>query len=228
MDPVTIRLKRLREEAGISIRGLAEQLEMVSSTYAAYEDPAKFKKPILPLALARRIADRLGEAGIDPARVLELAGIGTGGALQLLPEEMADRLDAVLIPEVEVRFSMGGGSVIEDWPVIQMVPMSRAWLRGLTRSPPDQLMIGRGEGDSMYPTIQHGELVIIDRAEVTPKQQDCVWAMSYGGLGMIKRLRQLPDGNYEIRSDNQAVSPIHAADGELAIVGRVVGVLRKI
>jgi hypothetical protein len=31
---------------------------------------------------------------------------------------------------------MGGGSAIEDWPVVQQVPMSRLWLRGLTPSGP--------------------------------------------------------------------------------------------
>jgi phage repressor protein C with HTH and peptisase S24 domain len=145
-----------------------------------------------------------------------------------LKRHLAEQLDAVLLPEVEVSYSMGGGSVVDDWPVVQMVPFSRAWLSGLTRSPASELMVARGDGDSMMPTILDQDLVIIDRGQTTPKQQDRIWAMSYGGLGMIKRLRQRPDGSLEINSDNKEVTPIDASDGEVHIVGRVVGVVRKI
>jgi phage repressor protein C with HTH and peptisase S24 domain len=54
----------------------------------------------------------------------------------------------------------------------------------------------------MMPTILDGDLVIIDRAQNTPKQQDRIWALTYGGWGMIKRLRSLPDGSLQINSDN--------------------------
>ena len=143
-------------------------------------------------------------------------------------DALFEQLDAVMVPEVQVGLSMGGGSVIEDWPVVQMVPMSRSWLRGLTTSAPDQLMVARGDGDSMMPTILDQDLVIIDRAQNTPRQQDRIWALTYGGWGMIKRLRALPDGSLQINSDNTAVSPIVAFDGEAVIIGRVVGVVRRI
>lgn len=144
------------------------------------------------------------------------------------PASVAEHLDAVLIPQVEIGLSMGGGSAIEDWPVVQQVPMSRTWLRALTTSPPEQIMVARGDGDSMMPTLLDGDLAIIDRAQQTPRQQDRIWALTYGGWGMIKRLRALPDGSLQINSDNSAVSPIQAFDGECQIIGRVVGVVRRI
>lgn len=143
-------------------------------------------------------------------------------------ETVAEQLDAVLLPEVQVGLAMGGGTFVEDWPVVQMVPFSRSWLRGLTKNAASELMVARGDGDSMMPTILDQDIVIIDRADATPKQQDRIWAMSYGGLGMIKRLRALPDGTFQINSDNKDVSPMHAVDGELHIVGRVVGIVRRI
>lgn len=141
---------------------------------------------------------------------------------------IAEQLDAVLVPQVEIGLSMGGGSIIDDWPVVQQVPMSRAWLRNLTTSLPEHLMIARGDGDSMMPTLLDGDLAIIDRAQNTPKQNDRIWALTYGGWGMIKRLRSLPDGSLQINSDNAAVSPIVAYEGEAQIIGRVVGVVRRI
>lgn len=150
------------------------------------------------------------------------------GKVALSPSTIAEQLDAVLIPQVEIGLSMGGGSVLEDWPVIQQVPLSRTWLRSLTPSSAEHLMVARGDGDSMMPTILDGDLVIIDRAQMTPRQQDRIWALSYGGWGMIKRLRALPDGSLQINSDNPAVSPINAVEGEAQVIGRVVGVVRRI
>lgn len=148
---------------------------------------------------------------------------------QLYSQEIiAEQLDAVLVPQVEMGLSMGGGAAIDDWPVVQQIPMSRAWLRDLTPSSPEHLMIAPGVGDSMMPTILDRDLTIIDRAQNTPRQQDRIWALSYGGWGMIKRLRSLPDGNLQINSDNQAVSQIVAYEGEAQIIGRVVGVVRRI
>lgn len=77
MDPATLRLKRLREsvEPRFSIRSMAAALGVPASTYAAYEDPNKFKKTILPFDLTKRIANVLAEKGVDYDTVMELAGL---------------------------------------------------------------------------------------------------------------------------------------------------------
>lgn len=174
---------------------------------------------------SRRLPDIARELGVS---VDWLKGRSQTPQQPVSAADVAEQLDAVMIPEVEVGLSMGGGSAMEDWPVVQMVPLSRTWLRGLTTSAPEHLMVARGDGDSMMPTILDQDLVIIDRAQNTPRQQDRIWALTYGGWGMIKRLRSLPDGSLQINSDNAAVSPIVAFDDEAQIIGRVVGVVRRI
>ena len=59
MEPVTERLKRLRESAvpKLSVRKMADALEMAPSTYATYETDKKYKKPILPLDLSTLVYD---------------------------------------------------------------------------------------------------------------------------------------------------------------------------
>ncbi|RIA37503.1 phage repressor protein C with HTH and peptisase S24 domain [Hephaestia caeni] len=228
LGPVTARLKALREHAKMTVRATAEALDMPSSTYAAYEDPKKFKKSLLPLHLAERLADIFEPHGTPRDLIMGLAGVTASGALKAAPEDLADRLDAVLLPEIEVGYSMGGGADISDYPVTQMVPFSRAWLSNLTHSPASMLFVARGDGDSMMPTLLDQDIVIIDRSQQVMKQQDRIWAVSYAGFGMIKRLRQLPDGTLQINSDNPAVSPIIASDGEAFLIGRVVGVIRRI
>ena len=49
---------------------------------------------------------------------------------------------------------------------------------------------------------------------------------SHGDLGMIKRIRRLPNGIYRITSDNPVVEAIEVADDEMHVVGRVVWVGR--
>ena len=151
-----------------------------------------------------------------------------GAPLAPTAESLAEQMDAVLLPEIDVTFGMGGGSFSEGHAEVRLVPISRAWLRTLTNSPATDLMVARGDGDSMMPTILDQDIVIIDRSQNTPRQQDRIWALTYGELGMIKRLRQLPGGALQINSDNAAVSPIVAHDDEARIVGRVVGIVRRV
>jgi len=229
-QPVTIRLKRLREATSpkFTVRDLADVLGMPPSSYAAYEDPKKFKKKLLPVELTKKIAEEFAPRGIDSADVLALAGLNGSGALIPEPEELADRLDAVMLREIDVSYALGGGAEIDELPVIRMVPFSRNWLRSLTSSPSSDLVVARGDGDSMMPTILDQDLVIIDLAQKTIRQQDRIWALAYGHLGMIKRVRALPDGSYQINSDNHAVSSIQANDDEMVTVGRVVAIIRRI
>lgn len=71
------KLKQLREQAvpKLSVRKMAEEMDIPASTYAAYEDPAKFKKPILPMDKAKKIAVILEKRGVNPAEVMRLAGV---------------------------------------------------------------------------------------------------------------------------------------------------------
>jgi len=222
--PSVIKADRLvarMSELGLSQSELGRRVGVSQATIAKLAQGKSYGSSHLH-AIARELHTTpgflLGESS-DPSE--------TASALPS-PTALADQLDAVLLPEVEVSYSMGGGSVIEDWPVVRQVPFSRTWLRNLTSSPASELVVARGEGDSMIPTILDQDLVIIDLSQKTPRQNDRIWAMSYGGLGMIKRFRQLPDGTAQINSDNTAVTPIHAVDGEVFIVGRVCGVIRKI
>ena len=80
----------------------------------------------------------------------------------------------------------------------------------------------------MEPTIRSGELILIDRSQNTPRFGDGIWAVAFGEIGMVKRLRPLPNGPVEIHSDNPIVRPALASDGELHVIGRVVAVVRRL
>ena len=144
------------------------------------------------------------------------------------PKELAEQLGSVLIPQLEIGYSMGGGSVFSDFQQTAMVPFPRDWLRALIKGQFEDLFVTRGEGDSMIPTLLDRDLVVVDTAQKNITQQDRIWCLSYGDLGMIKRVRVLPDGGVQVNSDNPAVTPITAYDGELHIIGRVIWIGRRV
>lgn len=77
MPPVGPKLKelRLRAQPSLSIRKMAEMLEIPYASYAFYEREHGYKKPFLPMTLARQVAAVLARYGVDPAEVMTLAGL---------------------------------------------------------------------------------------------------------------------------------------------------------
>lgn len=74
---VNMRLKNLRLSAvpRLSIRKMADELDIGYSRYAYFEDAKRFKKSELPIELTRQIANVLSRYGVDPAEVMKLAGL---------------------------------------------------------------------------------------------------------------------------------------------------------
>jgi phage repressor protein C with HTH and peptisase S24 domain len=200
---------------------------MPASSYAAYESPAKFKKKLLPVELAHRLADELEERGVDRHKVLTLAGVQSKGS-ELAPEELARVLGLQLIPEVDIAYSLGGGTLVDEFAETRMVPFRADWLARLTRGRDANVFLTAGRGDSMMPTILDGDDVLVNRSENVINDQDRIWAVGYGELGMIKRVRRLPSGIFQLNSDNPSVSSIDATEDELFIVGRVIWIGRRI
>lgn len=144
-----------------------------------------------------------------------------------LGKAQAKQMGIALIPELELGYSMGGGNVIELFEHIGVAPFKREWLKPMMKGSFDDLFVARGAGHSMIPTMLDGDIVLIDTAQKDVLQQDRIWALSYGDLGMIKRVRKMPDGGYQINSDNAAVTPLTAYDGEMHVIGRVIWVGRR-
>ena len=136
--------------------------------------------------------------------------------------------DNVEIDSIDLAYGMGGTFVDIGEVQIEKATFSRTWLRQFTNSPASMLFSTQGAGDSMMPTIHDRDVVIVDRSQTVPTMADKIWAVMFGDVGMIKRLRPLPDGSVKISSDNQSVRDEIAADGELHIIGRVVAVVRRV
>jgi transcriptional regulator with XRE-family HTH domain len=165
-----------------------------------------------------------------PADVGERAVIRTA-ALARSPgtpvDTDADLPGMVRVKELDLSLGLGG-QFLEGPYDFREISFPGDWLRQFSSAPPDLLHFVRGKGDSMYPTIMDGDVCMLDTGRRRLDEQDALWAVSFGDLGMIKRLRRMPDGSVKIMSDNKEVSDELATDGELYVWGRCVGVFRKV
>lgn len=190
MESVNSRLKGMRERASpkVSVRTMAELLGVPASSYAAYETEKKFKKPILPLDLAKKIADILEPRGIDRAEVLSLAGITGEFSALMAQRPQADQTEWLL---VKGGVAAGVWKAAVDWPASEQYEVRF----GKSEYTSEQRFGVRMEGKSMNRTImdgadleclytrfsaippQPGDLVIVERknhdlVELTCKRLD--------------------------------------------------------
>lgn len=210
------RMQERMDELGLDQSELARR---VGSTPAAINQIVTGKTKnsrFLP-----KIAIRLG---VDLAWLL-----GMSDERQLIATEATnDDEDTVEIAVISDGYGMGGTFIDENALTVERRKFSRAWLRDFTDSPPELLFVTSGIGDSMTPTIQDRDGVLVDRGDNRLRGGDRLWAISFAGSEMIKRLRPRPDGTVIILSDNKDVSDDVATDGELFIVGRVAAIMRKV
>nr|WP_199857791.1 S24 family peptidase [Erythrobacter sp. EC-HK427] len=146
--------------------------------------------------------------------------------LPYTPPPADDRI--LEIPVIDLAYGMGGTYLDGVDPEARSEPFPLSFIRRYTKANASDLVIADGLGDSMAPTIGSNDQMLIDRSVDTLRIADQIWAFSFGGVGMVKRLRPRPDGSIAILSDNPAVPEDRAVDGELHLVGRVVAIVRKV
>jgi phage repressor protein C with HTH and peptisase S24 domain len=109
--------------------------------------------------------------------------------------------------------------------VVMSMEVDESWLRRhASFSHPNNLGILTGIGDSMFPTFEDGDPLLVDRS-VNDVKLDAVYVLSLNDRLYIKRLQQRPDGAFVMISDNKAYDSYVIADAErekLRVLGRVV------
>ncbi len=225
VSAVSKQLKELRRRAGLSIRDVAQALGMEhGSSYQHYED--RFKKPLLPLDFVMRLIPIFQPQGIDPVELYALAGVSGGGERPLAqPPARGDGGRMIRIEELDVRASAGAGLLSESDQVVAEWQMPSGVVRGYSTAPAQELRIITVMGDSMEPTLQPGQRVLVDTGDRTPSPPGVfvVW----DGLGLvIKRVQMLPHSEpprVKISSDNAKYDPYERTLEEAYIQGRVIG-----
>lgn len=129
--------------------------------------------------------------------------------------------------DVEAGCDSTGGPTCTDVAIVERIQVSLEWFKqniSRYRTTGHELVTARG--DSMEPTINSGDIVVVDIKD-TDATQEGIFCLNYGGGVTIKRIQVLPFG-VEFISDNKLYNPFVLKGQELdsvRIIGRVVTAL---
>lgn len=113
--------------------------------------------------------------------------------------------DEVWIAHYDVRGALGGGEIAHDFPeMLQDVRVSPSKLRamGVEFKEHFHLKMITGWGQSMSPTIKHGDPLLVD-VSIKEFIGDGIYFFSYQGFQYIKRLQMKGKDKFKMISDNR-------------------------
>ncbi|QAY85372.1 S24 family peptidase [Pseudomonas arsenicoxydans] len=113
--------------------------------------------------------------------------------------------DEVWIAHYDIRGALGGGEVAHDYPeMLQDVRVSPSQLRamGVEFVEHYHLKMITGWGQSMTPTIKHGDPLLVD-ISIKEFIGDGIYFFSYQGFQYIKRLQMKGKDKFKMISDNR-------------------------
>jgi phage repressor protein C with HTH and peptisase S24 domain len=130
----------------------------------------------------------------------------------------------VQVPRYDIHASAGGGSLIHDESIVDHLAFKRDWLTQAMGCMPDKVCIIQVRGDSMAPTFNDTDLLLLD-LRATSNRTEAVYVIQLQGSLLVKRLRFKINGAVDVISDNARYGIETLTNHEatqLTIVGRVV------
>ena len=155
--------------------------------------------------------------------------LGGPAAAVAAPASRARGPAMLLVPQLAVGASAGPGATVDGEAVEAGFAFDPRWLRRLgadTRA----LSIISVEGDSMSPTLDDGDDILVDGADTAARLRDGIYVLRMDDALMVKRVARLPvPGRISVKSDNPLYPswPDLAADA-VTLVGRVVWAGRRV
>lgn len=116
--------------------------------------------------------------------------------------------ERIFVPLLESRASMGAGVPLSDHVnVLENVSANLPQLRRLVSfSSPTNLRLLTGYGDSMSPTFNDGDILLID-VGVSDLKLDAVYVLERHEQLFVKRIQRSARGGYRMISDNTVYPP---------------------
>lgn len=132
------------------------------------------------------------------------------------------------IPKLDVGASAGPGAINDAEALAGKIGFDEKWLRKLAADPA-QLSLIRVDGDSMAPTLNNGDDIMVDSSAAAGALRDGIHVIRMDDVLMVKRLAKGPAGRLSVLSDNPAYPDWPDVDGAaVAIIGRVVWAGRRL
>lgn len=217
------RLRAAMKQCGMSIPKLAESLGV------SYQAIKKLHDGTSKAFSAENNSKAAQILGVSPDWLATGKGAMLAapkpGAENVAPTPASGEL-VVRVPLLANSGSMGvGNDQLHDDVLVGHISLSETWVsRRLQPTSQKALRFIHACGDSMSPTFEDGDVLLVDTGVVDPSMIDGVYVMSANDRLYIKRVRQRMNGSVEISSDNPTVKTVDVLNGDHSIkmLGRVV------
>ena len=202
-------VKDARTKAGKSQEQLAAALGLTKGNVSAWENSRHNPRLEQIYAISRLTGHPL------PTEVQHIAPAPSGWD------------EGVYVPLLANAASMGIGEDVADYDVVQgSITLTPRFISDrLHPSRPDALRFIHAHGDSMEPTFQSGDILLVDSG-IREVKVDGVYVLQAHDRLFVKRVRQRMDGSLEVSSDNPTHKTVDVLNGEslVTVLGRVLWV----
>lgn len=146
------------------------------------------------------------------------------------PAEEDETGELVPVKRIAVRVSAGPGALVAGEIAKPYFGFDGRWLKALTATSASNLSIIRVEGDSMAPTLNAGDDILVDPGDTGDRLRDGIYVLRVDEALIVKRIALHPVGRrVTVQSDNPAYPDWPDCDmAEIVCIGRVVWAGRKI
>lgn len=136
----------------------------------------------------------------------------------------------VSVPKLNIDISASDGAEADqnEFDNIEYYMFRQSWVRDKLQTTPEHLRMLHVTGDSMEPTLSHGDVILVDTSQTTASPPGIF--VLYDGFGLVvKRAEILPSSPpaLSITSDNPQYSPYERSLDDMRIIGRVVWFARE-
>ena len=133
---------------------------------------------------------------------------------------------AIQVPTLANAGSMGAGNdVLHDDVMVGTIALSADWVyKRIRPTTPGALRCMHAYGDSMSPTFEDGDILLVDTGATNPSDADGVYVLEANQRLFIKRVTERLGGGHDVTSDNPRVKTVSDLNGghEVSVKGRVV------
>lgn len=138
--------------------------------------------------------------------------------------DVPEMADFVVVPKYDIRTPAPDGSVIHNEAIVDHLAFKRDWIRQSLGIEPSHLALIDIRSDAMAPTINGGDLLLLD-TQPGPTKGEGVYVIDSQGSLLVRRIHIRLSGQVEVIADN----PLYGRESipgdewaRLVLVGRVV------
>lgn len=162
------------------------------------------------------------------AKIAELGGVGVDWLLGLTSSVKSEDQNVIAIPHYDIEAHAGSGSMEMVADISKYMSFDTAWF---DKYVPPAAILGALDinGDSMQPTLNPGDMIIVNMNRESIKDalaEGGIFVLAVRGDFKVKRLQPMINGSLRMISDNpryqEEVIPSDILESDVYIQGHVI------